>query len=61
VVEKIIDVKIKGEKSLDRLRAADGWEMQAKSVLIKSLQQVVLNLILNAVEATGSVEEGPRE
>ena len=25
------------------------------------LQQVVLNLILNAVEAMGSVEEGPRE
>jgi hypothetical protein len=25
------------------------------------LQQVVLNLILNAVEAMGSVQEGPRE
>jgi signal transduction histidine kinase len=25
------------------------------------LQQVILNLILNAVEALGSVEEGPRE
>jgi signal transduction histidine kinase len=25
------------------------------------LQQVVLNLVLNAVEAMGSVEEGPRE